>query len=71
MLKRAYIQIPYAELSKLLFGDSGIAIFRVEKDVPGPNGYIEFIAYGSHNSNIERGATYRLEVGNKVKKLHD
>jgi hypothetical protein len=68
-MKRAFIQVPYAELSKILFGGRGIAIYRVEKDFPGPNGYVEFIAYGTPASEIERGAVYRLETDSKIKKV--
>jgi hypothetical protein len=68
IMKRAFVQVPYSALSRILFGNKGIGIYRVGDDSPGPNGYVEFIVYGSENSDIERGAVYRLEL-KKLTKL--
>jgi hypothetical protein len=69
-MKRAFVRVPYAVLSRLLFDKHGIGIYRIEKDSPGPNGYVEFIVYGDANSHIERGDTYELYVNKKMPRIN-
>ena len=71
MLKRAFVQVPYAVLSRLLFEGNGIGIYRVGDDSPGPNGYVEFIVYGDDTSAIESTAVYTLYITKKLKKHKD
>jgi hypothetical protein len=70
-MKRAFIRVPYAVLSRLLFAGKGIGIYRVEVDEPGPNGTVEFIVYGDDNSEIERGAVYTLYVSKRLQKMNN
>lgn len=67
-MKRAFIRVPYAVLSRLLFDKKGIGIYRVEADQPGPNGTVEFIVYGDDNSEIERGAVYTLYISKRLQR---
>ena len=70
-LKRAFIQVPYAVLSRLLFKGQSIGIYRVGDDSPGPNGYVEFIVYGDDHTTIERGAVYQLRLSRRLVKQED
>jgi hypothetical protein len=69
-MKRAFVRVPYAVLSRLLFNEHGIGIYRVEGDKPGPNGYVEFIVYGNENSKIERGDVYELHLNKKMPRIN-
>jgi len=68
-LKRAFIQVPYAVLSRLLFDGHRVGIYRIEKDKPGPNGYVEFIVYADEKSEIERGSTYQLYLNKNLQEI--
>ena len=68
-MKRAFIQIPYAVLSRLLFNEAGIGIYRVGDDSPGPNGHVEFIVYGDDKSTINRGDVYRMGKDGELKNI--
>jgi hypothetical protein len=71
MIKRSYIQIPYAVLSRLLLPGKGIGFYRVNKDSPGPNGNVEFVVYTNEHSELDGGATYMLHLGRQLIKQQD